>query len=180
MPERALEFPSWAVMRPRRQEHVARVAALLDTWARAMRVNASEADRWREAARLHDALRDANAPRLRRVTGDRTTSADLLHGPAAAILARRDGERRVDVLEAVRYHTVGRVSWARTGRALYMADFLEPGRRFLVAERRRLAARVPRDFDGAFRDVVCLRLRWTLDKGGILFPETVRLWHAVR
>ena len=70
--------------------------------------------------------------------------------------------------------------WDRTGRALYLADFLEPGRPFLVAERAALAARVPVDFDTVFRDVVRLRLEWTLREGKPMFPETVELWNRIR
>ena len=61
-----------------------------------------------------------------------------------------------------------------------MADFLEPGRKFLRAERKELARRVPKEFDEAFRDVVRMRIMLSLRKGGELFPETVALWHAVR
>jgi HD superfamily phosphohydrolase YqeK len=176
----AVAFPEWAHASEKRRAHVARVVALLEKWAKAMRISSAETERWRTAGVLHDALRDAPNRILRKWSGDRESAAEVLHGPAAAVRAGIDGERREDVLEAVRYHTVGRTSWNRTGRALYMADFLEPGRKFLVAERRRLAMRVPSDFDGAFRDVVRLRLSWSLVKGGELFPETVDLWHAVR
>ena len=59
-----------------------------------------------------------------------------------------EGERREAVLEAVRWHTVGHGRWARVGRALFMADFLEPGRNFLRADRAFLAEHLVHDFDG--------------------------------
>lgn len=184
MPRKArsdgVEFPAWADVSPKRREHVGRVVALLAQWARAMRVSAADVDAWRAAGLLHDALRDAPDRLLREVTGDATGPAELLHGPAAAIRAQQDGERRHDVLDAIRHHTVGSATWARTGKALYMADFLEPGRRFLIEERGFLATQVPVDFDGAFRQVVRMKLEWALSQGGELYPETVALWHAVR
>jgi 2-amino-4-hydroxy-6-hydroxymethyldihydropteridine diphosphokinase len=61
-----------------------------------------------------------------------------------------------------------------------MADFLEPGRRFLQADRAFLAQHLPHDFDGVFRQVVRMRLEWTLREGKELFPEAVDLWNAVR
>jgi 2-amino-4-hydroxy-6-hydroxymethyldihydropteridine diphosphokinase len=145
-----------------------------------MRLAEDEASRWIAAGVLHDALRDAPETMLRTLSGDGTQPLDLLHGPAAAARAEQDGERRPDVLDAVRYHTVGSIGWGRTGRALYLADFLEPGRKFLRPERALLAARVPGDFDGAFRDSVRLRIEWSLHRGGQLFPEAVELWNAVR
>jgi 2-amino-4-hydroxy-6-hydroxymethyldihydropteridine diphosphokinase len=83
------------------------------------------------------------------------------------------------VLEAIRWHTVGNGAWSRTGRALYMADFLEPGRSFARADRAFLASHLVHDFDGVFRQVVRQRLEWSLREGNQLYPETVSLWNDV-
>jgi HD superfamily phosphohydrolase YqeK len=104
----------------------------------------------------------------------------VLHGQAAASRLEEAGEQRAEVLEAIRWHTVGSSSWNRTGRALYMADFLEPGRPFMQADRAFLADQVPYAFDAVFRQVVRLRLEWTIREGKSLAPETVALWNAVR
>jgi len=173
-------LPAWAEVSKKRRAHVERVVALLERWAGELRVPAAEADAWRAAGFLHDALRDAPKKLLRAVTRDKTGVAELLHGPAAAIRARADGERRADVLDAVRFHTLGSATWKRTGKALYMADFLEPGRKFLIDERAFLADNVAHDFAGTFRQVVRMRLEWSLRQGGELFPDSVKLWHAVR
>jgi HD superfamily phosphohydrolase YqeK len=178
--ETQVTLPPWAAVSAKRLAHIRRVTALLESWAAAMKLPEDEASRWTAAGTLHDALRDAPEEMLRTLTGDGTTPAELLHGPAAAVRAEQDGERRQDVLDAIRHHTVGCVTWERTGRALYMADFLEPGRGFLIAERRFIAAQVPHDPDEAFRQVVRLRLGWSLSQGGELFPATVALWNAVR
>lgn len=179
-PRRALALPSWAQVSDKRAAHIRRVVALLEHWADTMGLPSDERSRWTSAGLLHDALRDAPEPMLRALSGDGKRAPELLHGPAAAVRAEQDGERRQDVLDAVRFHTVGSVTWGRTGRALYLADFLEPGRRFLVRERSRIARRVPREFDAAFRDGVRLRIEYSLSKGGELFPEAVQLWNAVR
>lgn len=173
-------LPAWAQVTPQRRAHIARVVALLERWAAQMEIPNDEASRWMAAGLLHDALRDAPEPMLRALTGDGTRPLELLHGPAAAVRAEQEGERRKDVLDAVRFHTVGSAEWARTGRALYLADFLEPGRKFLVDERTLLANQVPRDFDAAFRQGVRMRIEWSLAQGGELFPEAVELWNAVR
>lgn len=175
-----VELPEWAVVSASRRHHIERVVALLDEWAKKMKLPADEASRWRAAGILHDALRDAPEPMLRALSGEGKAPAEVLHGPAAAVRAEQDGERRADVLDAVRYHTVGLATWDRTGKALYLADFLEPGRRFLKEERRALAARVPRGLDAAFKRCVQLRLEWALAEGEELFAETVALWNAVR
>ena len=170
-------LPAWAVVSDKRRAHVGRVVELLATWAGQMQLPEDEASRWTAAGWLHDALRDAPEEMLRTLSGDGSRLVELLHGPAAAVRAEQDGERRQDVLDAVRHHTVGFAGWNRTGKALYMADFLEPGRWFLGPEREYLSRQVPQDFDGTFRQVVRLRLVWTLQQGGELFPETVELWN---
>ena len=173
-------LPEWAVVGPARRAHIERVAALLDLWAARMTLDAAEAAAWRDAAWWHDALRDAPEDLLRALCPGSLEPAPMLHGPAAAARLAAAGEHRPGVLDAVRYHTVGWARWDRTGRALYMADYLDPGRPFSACEASFLAAQVPYDFDGVFRQVVRLRLEWTLRECKALHPLTVELWNDVR
>lgn len=175
----SLVLPPWAVVGEKRRAHIARVTSLLVHWAAALGVDEAERRAWHDAGCWHDALRDADEATLRAITGDATSPWELLHGPASATWLARDGERREGVLEAVRWHTLGAGHWDRTGRALFMADFLEPGRKFMVRERAWLAAQVPSDFDGVFRQVVRIRLEWSLREGKPLHAETVALWNRV-
>jgi HD superfamily phosphohydrolase YqeK len=176
-----LVLPAWAVVGEKRRAHIARVTALIDEWSDAMHLDAAERQAWHDAARWHDALRDAPDAMLRALAvGFPLADTNLLHGPAVEGALKHDGEQRPSVLNAVRWHTIGHRDWDRTGRALYMADFLEPGRKFAEAERNYLARQVPHDFDGTFRQVVRLRLEWTLREGKPLFFETVELWNSVR
>jgi 2-amino-4-hydroxy-6-hydroxymethyldihydropteridine diphosphokinase len=145
-----------------------------------MYLDPTETLAWHDAGRLHDAVRDASDAELRAIVGDDRMAAPLLHGPAAARLLERDGERRAEVLMAIEYHTVGHPRWDRTGRALYMADYLEPGRPFARDERAALAARVPHEFDDVFRAVVHQRVEWSRRSGIELHPFTLELWSCVR
>jgi len=176
-----VDLPPWAMVSDKRRAHIARVTALIDEWSEAMRLAPAERQEWHDAALWHDALRDApEAMLIELAIGFPVTDTNVLHGPAVEGRLRRDGERRTPVLEAVRWHTIGYKGWARTGKALFMADFLEPGRSFARAERAYLAHQVPHDFDGTFRQVVRTRLEWTLREGKPLFLETVDLWNSVR
>jgi HD superfamily phosphohydrolase YqeK len=173
-------LPTWAEVSERRLAHIKRVTSLLRAWATAMRILPDEANAWIDAGTWHDALRDAPIPELRRITGDRTSPDGLLHGPAVAIRLEEEGEGRQDLIDAIRYHTVGSAKWDRIGRALYMADYLEPGRKFLAEDRGFLASQVPHNFDGVFRQVVRFRLEWSVREGNHIFPETVELWNSLR
>lgn len=174
-------LPAWAVVTDKRRAHIERVTALLDDWARELDLGKREAVAWHDVGRLHDALRDADESDLRALSGEIPGyTLGMLHGPAAAARLRAEGECRDEVLEAIRHHTVGSCSWGRLGRALYMADYLEPGRKFTRTDRAYLAEQVPTNFDGTFRQVVRARLEWSLREGMQLYPETVLLWNAVR
>lgn len=173
-------LPVWAQTGDKRISHIQRVTLLLRAWGAAMRITPDEANAWIDVGTWHDALRDAPESELRAITGDRTSPLGLLHGPAVAIKLEADGERRSGVLDAIRYHTVGWAKWDRTGRALYMADYLEPGRKFLAEDRGFLASQVPHNFDGVFRQVVRFRLEWSVREGNHIFPETVALWNSLR
>ncbi len=180
MTERPLDLPVWAQVGEKRRAHIARVTDLLDKWAVQLKLDAAEAQAWHDVGRFHDALRDAPEAELRRLAEGHDLPLDVLHGPAAANHLVSLGEARTSVLDAVRWHTVGFARWDRTGRALYMADFLEPGRGFMRPDRAFLAEHLPHDFDGVFRQVVRMRLEWTLREGKALFPESVGLWNSVR
>ncbi len=172
-------LPSWAQVGAERRSHIDRVAGLIESWADAMRIPPAERDRWMRAAYLHDALRDAPQAELESLAGNLTVSDDLLHGPAAAEMARRQGERDNGVLDAVRYHSVGFAGWDSAGRILYLADYLEPGRRFRQAERRAMAERVPAETVTVLREVAAERLRWLVDSGWTLPSETVGFWNGL-
>lgn len=175
-----LVLPSWAVVSEKRRAHIGRVVAMLSHWASRLSLSDDETTAWIDAGRWHDALRDADEAVLRALTGDHTRPVGMLHGPAAAMRLAADGETRPDVLDAIRWHTVGNPSWSRVGRALYMADFLEPGRGFMRTDRQFLADLVPQSFDTVFRQVVRLRLEWAVREGKGLEMETVSLWNSVR
>ena len=178
--ESQLVLPDWARVSEKRKGHILRVVDLLMRWADELGIDDEERATWRAAGVLHDALRDAPETDLRRLSGDYTRDEELLHGPAVATVLVGAGTTDASLLDAIRFHTVGSPTWDRAGRALYMADFLEPGRGFAKRDRAFLAHQVPHDFDGVFRQVLRARLEHALREGFTLFPETVGLWNEVR
>ncbi len=162
-----------------RRAHAERVGALLVEWGDAMAMGRSEVDRWLRAAAFHDAVKDAPRAVLRDLAPDAWGLDKLRHGPAAAELARQHGERDQGVLDAVRYHSVGFAGWDRVGRMLYIADYLEPGRRHQPTLLEGLAARVPSDTDRVLCTVARIRIAHHVDRGLPLLPETVAFWNAL-
>jgi HD superfamily phosphohydrolase YqeK len=161
------QLPAWARVGRKRRAHVRRVAALLEKWADVMGVSPIERSRWLAACWLHDALRDTALP------------AGLTHGEAAADRAARSGESDHEVLDAVRFHSVGSATWDDVGTMLHLADFLEPGRRARRKRRAQWAKRVPHDRDRVLREIVAYQIRSRLRRHKPVDPLTTEFWNSI-
>lgn len=173
-------LPAWAEATQERRNHMARVADVMEGWGRALRVGTDELRRWRATAMLHDALRDAEPERLRsRVPTEFTRWPDgMLHGPATAARLETEGVSDQAILAAIGWHTVGHPDLDRLGKALYLADFMEPGRSHedrLGA----LRARVPDEMDAVLLEVAADRIGLTLTGRHPLRGPTVAFWNAL-
>lgn len=172
-------LPPWARVSEGRRAHIERVVALLDEWAQALRLPDDERERWRAAGWLHDALRDAEVHELSGCVPPEARSfpPPLLHGPAAAELLR--GELDEELCMAIRYHTTGHPELGRLGRALYLADFLEPGRDFEEEWRASLRARMPEGMPEVLREVIAARIEHLLELRKPIREETAAFWSRV-
>jgi HD superfamily phosphohydrolase YqeK len=173
------DLPGWACAGAHRREHMSRVAALLATWAEELGLDQRDRERWLAVGWLHDVLRDAPGEALRpEVPPDLSDlPAAVLHGPAAA--ERLRGDTDDEMLQAIRYHTIGHPSLGTLGRALYLADFLEPGRTFEVSWREALRERMPEDLREVLVEVLAARIRHLIDARKPVRPETAAFWSAL-
>lgn len=174
-------LPDWVVAEPGRVAHMTRVAHVLDSWAEELGLTEEERVRWRAAGYLHDALRDATPSSLRSLVpgGFADVPDALLHGPAAAERLRTEGVADEELLAAVAFHTIGDASFGRLGRALYSADFLEPGRTFLVEQRAELRVRAPAELYEVTFEVARARIASLVDRKMELHPWTVAFWNTL-
>ncbi len=175
------ELPSWAKATPFRRQHMARVADLMGAWSTAFELGPADTIRWRAAGMLHDALRDADpttlAGFLAAEAGD--LPAPLHHGPAAASRLRADGVRDEPLLLAVGWHSTGHPDLDGLGRALYLADYLEPGRRHDPAVAAVRRSEVPADMHGSLQATVAERIGYVLDARHPLLDPAVRFWNSL-
>jgi HD superfamily phosphohydrolase YqeK len=175
------QLPAWAVTGPERQAHIERVVALVREWATERGVSSSEKIRWLQAARWHDALRDAPPTQLRaQIDGAFADWPDLLlHGPAAAQRLQADGIQDEGLLNAIRYHTIGHPDLDDAGRILFLADFLEPGRNFDPIGRATWRTRMPHDLDGVLLEVLAARIQHMIVSHRPMRSETLSFWNQV-
>lgn len=141
-----------------RLEHTLRVVEEAKRLARRYDVDIQKAT---TAALLHDCgkLKDNN--NLLKLADDfdimMTDNKDLIHAPLGAALAQHKYKiEDEDILNAIKYHTTGRKDMSHLEKIIYIADYIEPNRKFIGVERvRRLAFQ---DLD----ESICLAMDQTI------------------
>lgn len=156
-----------------------RVAGLMAQWADGLGLPEPDRVRWAAAGWLHDALKEADPEELREMVPAelRDMAPALLHGPAAAERLKHDADPAM--LDAIRYHTIGHPRLDRLGRALYLADFLEPGRKLDPEWLAAMRARMPAEMDAVLPEVVDARVAHMRRKGQPIRPETTAFRDAL-
>lgn len=100
----------------------------------------------------------------------------LLHAKVGAYLAREKyGVKDADILNAIRSHTTGRQGMSLLEKIVFVADYIEPGRKSApnLAEIRKLAFI---DLDKAFLRILEDTLKYLKDCGGEVDPMTEETW----
>ncbi|MFD1177705.1 bis(5'-nucleosyl)-tetraphosphatase (symmetrical) YqeK [Paenibacillus puldeungensis] len=96
----------------------------------------------------------------------------LLHAEVGAFIARWDyGVGDQEVLDAVRYHTSGRIGMTLLDKIVCLADYIEPGRNFPGVERIRELAET--SLDDALIAGFDSTISFLLEKHKVIFPMTV-------
>tara|TARA_Y100000588_G_scaffold138007_1_gene151772 strand:- start:966 stop:1547 length:582 start_codon:yes stop_codon:yes gene_type:complete len=175
------QLPAWAALGEKRRRHVERVAGLLEGWAVAGNLPSEERTRWIAAGYLHDAVKEKPEDELRALLSgkDRALPESLLHGPAVAEIMRREGVDDRELLLALAYHTLGHPEFGRIGWALYVADFLEPGRDLANEWRAGLRARMPGEMADVTKEVLGSRIIYRLEQGQHVHQETITCWNLM-
>jgi nicotinate-nucleotide adenylyltransferase len=102
----------------------------------------------------------------------------LLHARAAAVLLRdRFGIEDADILEAVRYHTMGRPGMGPLARVVYIADKIEISRGGIKAELREFTGYA--DLDSLFTAVLDETVAFLRSQKMDLSAGTLRLLEAM-
>lgn len=101
----------------------------------------------------------------------------LLHGPVGAEMIKDYDITDFDIVNAVRYHTVGRAGMSVLEKIIYLADMIEPSRQYEGVEKLRNLCR--EDFDKAFAEALRQSLIWNLEKGRLIHTGTLDAWNDV-
>jgi predicted HD superfamily hydrolase involved in NAD metabolism len=171
-----------ALGQQQRYEHCVRVARLADNLARRHHADTGKA---RLAGMLHDLARLYDVPRLRSESERCGIQVDefarahpmVLHAPLSAVLAReRFGVDDPEILSAIAKHTLAAGEMTVLDCILYLADSVEPGRRF--AERAELEALAFSDLRAAVRATIASSVRYLTANHCPVAPQTAAAMRA--
>ncbi len=100
----------------------------------------------------------------------------LLHSKAGAIIAKDEyGIKNEDILNAIKYHTLGRPGMSLLEKIVFVADFIEPGRKDLVIMSGvRKAAFI--DIDQALLWIMESVRKYVESKGHRVAPSSIRAY----
>lgn len=103
-------------------------------------------------------------------------SPALLHGEVGAELVCEDlGVCDEDILNAIRFHTYGRMGMSKLEKIIYIADAVEPGRDYPEVDALRKLA--DEDLDQALKKALSDSIRFVVEKGHSLHYNTIKLWN---
>jgi predicted HD superfamily hydrolase involved in NAD metabolism len=103
---------------------------------------------------------------------------ELWHAPVGAYLAEKEaGIEDEEVLDAIRYHTSGRVDMTVLDKIIYLADYIEPGRHFPgVDEVREMAGE---SLDNALLQSMKNTIQFLMKKNQPVFPDTFHAYNSM-
>lgn len=167
------------MVKPRRFDHVLRVATLAAELAQSARLGLPDIERAYMAGILHDIARDLpDAELLRLAPPECSIDAGhplALHGRAARTLLERWGFSDPVVLEAVEDHTTGPRGGNPVSACVYIADVSEPGRG-VNADIRELARL---DLGAALERAIVSKVTYLQGRGICVHPRTLCAYHAL-
>ncbi|MGE5550241.1 MAG: bis(5'-nucleosyl)-tetraphosphatase (symmetrical) YqeK [Bacteroidota bacterium] len=162
---------------PERWRHTLGVAATAEELAL---IHGADPDLARVAGLLHDYAREMAPEELQRLATAKGLEIDpieareplLLHGKVGAMLAyERFGLAHPDLLAAIAQHITGAPGMTLLASVVFLADFIEPGRRDDVCAHARSAARS--DLRRALLLALDATMHYVITRGYFLHPRSV-------
>ncbi len=102
--------------------------------------------------------------------------SNIWHGPLGALLVERElGISNLDILNAIKHHTVGAEKMSLLEQVIYVADYIELGRDFPGVEQvRTLAAE---DLQAAVGYETKQTLHYLIEKNRRIYPKTIATYN---
>lgn len=135
------------------------------------------------AAIIHDVAKYADVKWMREIVVKYNLDArlvewdaEILHGPVGAWIAQSEfGIQDEDILNAIRYHTTGRAGMSKLEKIVYIADMIEPNRKFSGVEHLRKKAQ--EDLNLAMNACIRHTLAFLVDTKQPIYPVSIECYN---
>lgn len=102
----------------------------------------------------------------------------VIHGFLGEEIAKTEyGIKDVEVLSAIRYHTVGAANMTLLEKIIYIADMTEVNRDFPGVDV--LREKVNESIDGAIKESIKQQLEFNMNKNVTIHPNMICLWNSI-
>ena len=143
-------------------------------------IHGFDVEKAKMAGLLHDCAKNLNEEEIDKTCNETGFIPDeiemvqkkLLHGPIGALLAKKEyGIDDKEIFDAIYYHTTGRANMGNIEKIIYVADYIEPGRRFKNVDIFREISKT--NLDLCIKMCADSTLKYIIKKGGLIHPRTV-------
>jgi len=135
------------------------------------------------AAILHDIAKYADEEWMIQIVKEHkldqrliTWGPELLHGPVGAWIAEHEFHiQHEDILNAIRYHTTGRERMSVLEKIIFLADMIEPNRRFKGIEH--LREKVYEDLAEGMKACIRHSIQYLIETEQPIFPDSIECYN---
>ncbi|MEE0511676.1 MAG: bis(5'-nucleosyl)-tetraphosphatase (symmetrical) YqeK [Peptococcaceae bacterium] len=167
----------------KRYQHSIRVAETAVALAQAHKCNETHAE---IAGLLHDFCKEYAKEQLVQLAVENSllTSRDdllmpqILHGPVASYILKREAIiENEDILQAIRYHTTGHPDMNDLAKIIFIADYIEPGRKTPHISGLFEIAAI--DLDRCVVEIIDRTIQYLLEKHSIIHEDMMKLRNRI-
>lgn len=132
-----------------------------------------------KAALLHDIAKNKNELELKEIIKNSKWKIDqlelsikpVLHAPAGAVMAEElFGVKDINILKAIRYHTLGHPEMGKIAQVIYAADFISEDRDFAGLDE--IRKKIEIDFEFGLYLITTHIIKYQLKQNNIIHPNS--------
>lgn len=103
--------------------------------------------------------------------------SNIWHGPLGSVLMKNEYNiEDEEILEAIKYHTIGSPRMGKVAQIIYVADFIEPNRSFKGVEKARELAKI--DLNEAIAYISRHTIANLIDRKTKIYPKAIETYNA--
>ncbi|AVQ20316.1 hydrolase, HD family [Fusobacterium necrophorum subsp. funduliforme ATCC 51357] len=163
------------------KKRFAHVLSVVKEAERLARRNGADIEKCRLAALLHDCAKEMPLEEMQKICrrehfedlSERDLeNGEILHGFVASVFVKESfGIQDEEVLEAIRYHTVGKAGMSLVGKIVYIADAIEETRNYPSVDK--IRKKTYEDLEQGILMEIEHKLEYLSSTGATLHPNTL-------